>query len=530
MAAFSLRRRTVTVLLSLLGLILLGTVIVLSSVSYYLSIPEAAYISEQELDAPFDAPSWNASSHGKVERIPRILHQTWKSETLPDRWKNISEECRALMPDYEYMLWTDASSREFIAEEYNWFLDTFDSYTYPIQRADAIRYFVLHHYGGVYLDLDIGCLRRVDPLLVYPVVLPRTIPVGVSNDLMFAAKGHPFMAQTIHNLVTFDHNWVLNYPTVMFSTGPMFLSAQYGLYSTSHPGTPEFPAGEVRILPKAFYGKNAKPEEAPHSFFSHYYGSSWHADDAAFISFLGKWGKGLMWVGLAVLVVSLLRLAYTSSKQRRYGLRSIGGYDVLLPRWVERNGRWHLDLGWLSLPGRTTPASSPIISDHLPNGIRDEADVPLLPISIDVRSSSPAPSEGSSADDGFGSSHGVGTVVGRVRNSVAALFGGSHRAPSRRPRGVLFFLPAFASSGHISLPSQDGHPSSHVFPRRPSYPQDKRSPAANADDDAGFEDVLTHSSSSSMLPSYAEAAGTAHRPPTPDASGSRRPYNNSTPR
>lgn len=37
---------------------------------------------------------------------------------------------------------------------YPWFLDTFDGYPFPIQRADAIRYFVLAHYGGVYLDLD----------------------------------------------------------------------------------------------------------------------------------------------------------------------------------------------------------------------------------------------------------------------------------------------------------------------------------------------------------------------------------------
>ncbi|KAJ3896091.1 hypothetical protein GG344DRAFT_72572 [Lentinula edodes] len=47
-------------------------------------------------------------------------------------------------------------------------------YKYAIQRADAIRYFVLHHYGGVYLDLDVGCLRPLDPLLVYPVILPKT--------------------------------------------------------------------------------------------------------------------------------------------------------------------------------------------------------------------------------------------------------------------------------------------------------------------------------------------------------------------
>lgn len=51
-------------------------------------------------------------------------------------------------------MWTDAKSRELIATEYPWFLTTFDNYSQPIQRADAIRYFVLAHFGGIYLDLD----------------------------------------------------------------------------------------------------------------------------------------------------------------------------------------------------------------------------------------------------------------------------------------------------------------------------------------------------------------------------------------
>jgi mannosyltransferase OCH1-like enzyme len=51
-------------------------------------------------------------------------------------------------------LWTDELSMEFIAREYPWFLETFQNYPYPIQRADAIRYFVLAHYGGIYIDLD----------------------------------------------------------------------------------------------------------------------------------------------------------------------------------------------------------------------------------------------------------------------------------------------------------------------------------------------------------------------------------------
>ena len=55
-------------------------------------------------------------------------------------------------------MWTDEKSLAFIAAEYPWFLDTFVGYSQPIQRADAIRYFVLAHFGGIYIDLDDVCL------------------------------------------------------------------------------------------------------------------------------------------------------------------------------------------------------------------------------------------------------------------------------------------------------------------------------------------------------------------------------------
>lgn len=55
-------------------------------------------------------------------------------------------------------LWTNEMSRDFIAAEYPWFLETFDGYQFPIQRADSIRYFVLAHYGGTYIDLDDVCI------------------------------------------------------------------------------------------------------------------------------------------------------------------------------------------------------------------------------------------------------------------------------------------------------------------------------------------------------------------------------------
>lgn len=54
----------------------------------------------------------------------------------------------------DLQLWTDADAREFIEKEYPWFLETFDGYPFNIQRADSIRYFVLYHFGGIYIDLD----------------------------------------------------------------------------------------------------------------------------------------------------------------------------------------------------------------------------------------------------------------------------------------------------------------------------------------------------------------------------------------
>lgn len=384
---------------------------------------------------------------------------------------------RLIVSYSEYKLWTDASAREFIAEHYPWFLDTFDGYTYPIQRADAIRYFVLYHFGGIYIDLDIGCLRPLDPLLAYPVILPKTIPVGVSNDLMFAEKEHPFMAQTIHKLAAFDYSWIINYPTVMFSTGPMFLSAQYGIYTSSHPPTVEHPEGEVRILAKALYGKNALPSEAPHAFFEHFYGSSWHDGDAAFIGFLGKWGKILMWIGLAVLVFGLVRLALAPHvKQRKYSLRRVGGYEVLMPRWRSQNGRWQLDLGWFTLSASSNagspPSTSPITSE-------DEEDVQLLPLSFHSRSGSPTPSDSASdttvtsnwSESLHHNARPVADVVRRTTGRIWSFVSGegssphlptssaSGGSPSRQRRrqgsrgGVLFFLPAFFTPSHgVELP------------------------------------------------------------------------------
>jgi hypothetical protein len=212
------------------------------------------------------------------------------------------------------------------------------------------------------MDLDVGCQRRLDPLLRFEVILPKTIPVGVSNDVMASAKEHPFMDHLIHNLVTFNHRYLTHYPTVMFSTGPMFVSASYGLYVDAHglaiPSTPDNPSAGfkgIRVLPKSLYGKNAKPSDAPNAFFRHYYGSSWHANDAGFLIFLRDNGKILIFIGSCIALYGL-------------GRGMLPGIFAAVGERRERRSRGSRRGRWIPLPFVRDPRSGRFqpIPTHIP--------------------------------------------------------------------------------------------------------------------------------------------------------------------
>jgi mannosyltransferase OCH1-like enzyme len=62
------------------------------------------------------------------------------------------------------------------------------------------------------------------------------------------------------------------YPTVMFSTGPMFLTMQYMRYRGQH--------SDIFTLPGQLYSGSHG------AFFRHYSGSSWHGADSRLIFWL----------------------------------------------------------------------------------------------------------------------------------------------------------------------------------------------------------------------------------------------------
>ncbi|EPY51215.1 mannosyltransferase [Schizosaccharomyces cryophilus OY26] len=242
------------------------------------------------------AAEWLPNVSGHEPLIPKIIHQTWKTDTVPEKWKAAQESCLALHPDYKYILWTDEMSRNFIAEHYPWFLKYFDAYPYNVQRADAIRYFVLLHYGGIYIDLDDGCQRRLDSLLYYPAVFRRTDPVGVSNDVMGSVPGHPFFSFIISKLASNAKSYIFPYPTIMFSTGPLSISFLWENYKNHLPKDSSASA-RIRIMLEEDYKLSNE------SYFTYFEGSSWHEKDASFILWANKHILGLIVFGFSTYFV-----------------------------------------------------------------------------------------------------------------------------------------------------------------------------------------------------------------------------------
>ncbi|KAJ6127233.1 hypothetical protein N7523_002845 [Penicillium sp. IBT 18751x] len=218
-----------------------------------------------------------------TKRIPRILHQTAATDVIPDKWVESQKSCKEAYGDFEYKLWTDASTRDFLSENYPWFVDVWDNYAFPIQRADSLRYFILYHYGGIYLDMDTWCNRsvpidRLETDHEY-ALFKATKPTGVTNDFMITTARHPVYAAAIAKLPAYNsitRAWARwqPYSAIMIASGPMFLTLVAKDYLLQHSPIPSPTIGVVNAT-----------ELNP--FIMDLESATWHQADA----------KALMWLG-----------------------------------------------------------------------------------------------------------------------------------------------------------------------------------------------------------------------------------------
>jgi inositol phosphorylceramide mannosyltransferase catalytic subunit len=165
----------------------------------------------------------------KVGQIPCIIHQTWKNNNIPHEWTVSQKEWKRYHPDWIYVLWTDKDIFDYISQFHPRFIELFMSFPYGIQKADAIRYFILHDFGGLYSDLDLAPVKNVQEYFEggMPLYFLFSPNVNVFTNFLMASSPEQPIWKTIWKRLLHPQlpSWVIGkHLEVMYTTGPAMVS------------------------------------------------------------------------------------------------------------------------------------------------------------------------------------------------------------------------------------------------------------------------------------------------------------------
>ena len=171
---------------------------------------------------------------------PRI-YQTWKSKTaLPENFAYWRSTLIAKNKGFEFPIWDDADNRNFIAQNFPWFLASYDRLPAEIYRVDCVRYFYLYANGSFYVDLDTECLQPLAKFVDFPGVLLGRMgayadfPHAIPNAIMASRPREEFWLLVIGLIANlFGSGMRGGGPESL--TGPVVLKTAADIYLSREP-------------------------------------------------------------------------------------------------------------------------------------------------------------------------------------------------------------------------------------------------------------------------------------------------------
>ena len=225
-------------------------------------------------------------SRVRFEPIPLLIHQTWKTTTIPVEWVGYRDSWLRHHPAWRHVLWTDDDLERLVVERYPWFLPAFRAFPRQIQRVDAGKYFVLHACGGVYADLDCECLRPLDAIVERGgLIVVRTPDRVIDGALLASPPGHPFWLETFAQMRDPPY-WVrplrgippLRASHVLLTTGPQMLRRSVRRYRREL-ASGRAASGVTVIEPGFFAGRSwlrrFEPDSSTDAWLRHHHSDSW---------------------------------------------------------------------------------------------------------------------------------------------------------------------------------------------------------------------------------------------------------------
>jgi len=155
---------------------------------------------------------------------------------------------------------------------------------HPAHKSDVLRLQILIEKGGIYLDVDVLCLRPFAPLRKYAMVLGEELGAGLCNAVVLAKPGAGFLKR-----------WLAEYKT--------FSSAEWNLHSVKTPArlAHQRPK-EIHVLGyRRFFSPTCRREDLRAFFFhtgSQFCGDSFcvHLWESATWPYVGRLVPADLWL------------------------------------------------------------------------------------------------------------------------------------------------------------------------------------------------------------------------------------------
>jgi FkbM family methyltransferase len=189
-----------------------------------------------------------------IAAVPPVLFQTWKThDNLPPAFTRCRQSFLDACKGYATPLWDDNDNRRFVKHHFDWFTPVYEAYPKEIYRADAVRYFFLYAFGGIYADLDVYCLKSLDSIVGQKaVVLGRMgadpdFEHSVPNAVMASCPRHPFWLLVIAKMIEAQAKYPAGRPEYL--TGPIVLKSALDQYANQSESAFELIGSVARHLP-----------------------------------------------------------------------------------------------------------------------------------------------------------------------------------------------------------------------------------------------------------------------------------------
>jgi mannosyltransferase OCH1-like enzyme len=219
--------------------------------------------------------------------IPKIIHQIAPADK--SRWHPIWNRChpswKEHFPDFEHRLWKDQGEiNEFVRDNYSQYYQMFMEFPVHIMRVDFIRFCLLHHFGGIYADMDMFCYKNFYSELTHSLHIIEA-PYGeefLESSLMMSAPKHPFWIDCMdlsrkvfyetvqkHEIpVPFNDNRAVQY-LLQSACGPNLICRVWRKWAKNNPEM-------LKTLPGVLYNNH---------------GMSYHSEYRTKHLMTGMWGK-----------------------------------------------------------------------------------------------------------------------------------------------------------------------------------------------------------------------------------------------